>query len=94
MTTQFPASAEPPEPELLAWNLVQVLFFSAACLVVQFGGGPALFFFARLLGGPIRGGPALLFFRLLGCSVWAWSRFISVDLQGPIHVWFHVIISP
>ena len=59
--TQYPASAGPPQLELLAWILVQLMFFSAACLVVQFGGGPALFFSVCLLGGPIREWSSSLF---------------------------------
>ena len=61
-TTQFPASAGPPQIELLAWILVQVLFFSAACLVVQLEGGPAQSFSACLLGALMGGSPALFFF--------------------------------
>ena len=69
--TQFPALAGPPKLGLLAWILVQFLFFSAACLVVQLGGGPAIFFSACLLGGLIGDGPALLSLHLFGCPVWA-----------------------
>ena len=75
MYTQFPALAGPPKRELLAWILVQLLFFLATCLVVQFLGGPALFFSACLLGGALGCGPALLFFHLNGGQVWAWSRY-------------------
>ena len=62
-STQFPALAGPPQRELLAWILVQLLFFSSACLVVQFLRGPALFFSACLRGSPLEGGPALIFPR-------------------------------
>ena len=87
--TQFPALAGPPQRELLAWILVQLMFFSAACLVVQFLGGPALFFSACLLGGPLGGGPALLFFHLNGGPVWAWSRYFSVGLLSSFLRFLH-----
>ena len=98
--TQFPALAGPPQRELLAWILVQLLFFTAACMVVQFLGGPALFFSACLLGGPFRGGPARLFFHFNGgwyvfnvqcITIYQWLLPWSSVWRWSISVYFRLL---